>query len=75
MAWIDNKKALDIFLQSCIIDCLKMYKVSGKVIKFIEETMKNLKVELNISCGVNPETNLPGRCAITITICNIDDTT
>ena len=28
-----------------------------------------------ISWGKNPERNLPGRCNITITICNSDDTT
>ena len=33
-------------LQSCIIDCLKMYKISGEVIKIIENTMRNWTVEL-----------------------------
>ena len=32
--------------QSLIIDCLKMCKIYDKAIKFIEETMKNWKVEL-----------------------------
>ena len=46
MAWIDYKKANDTALQTWIIDCLKMYKMSDDVIKFITETMKNWKVEL-----------------------------
>ena len=37
MVWISYKKT---------IDCLKMYKVFGKVITFITEAMKNWKVEL-----------------------------
>ena len=32
--------------QSWIIHCLKMYKISHKVINFIEKTMKTCKVEL-----------------------------
>ena len=39
---------------------------------------ENWKVELTAvggSCGENPERYIPGRCAITITICNIDDAT
>ena len=39
MAWIDYKKAKGFVLQSWIIDCLKMYKISGEVIKSIENTM------------------------------------
>ena len=46
MAWIDYKKAYDIVPQSWIINCLKMYKISHEVIYFIEETMKNLRLEL-----------------------------
>ena len=46
MVWIDNKKHEDMVLLSWIIDCLKMYKISDKVKKFITETMKNWKVEL-----------------------------
>ena len=29
-----------------MIDCLKMYKISGEVIKFIENTMENWRFEL-----------------------------
>ena len=39
MAWIDDKKAYDMVLQSWIINCLKMYKISHEVINFIEKTM------------------------------------
>ena len=46
MAWIDYKKAYGMVLQSWIIDCLEMYKISDKVIKLIENIMENWKVEL-----------------------------
>ena len=46
MAWIDYKKAYDMVLQSLIINCLKMFKISGEVIKFIENTMKNWRQEI-----------------------------
>ena len=46
MAWIDYKKAYDILPQSWILHCLKMYKISHKVINFIEQTMKTWRVEL-----------------------------
>ena len=46
MAWIDYKKAYDMVPQSWIINSLKMYKISHKVINFIEKTMKTWRVEL-----------------------------
>ena len=46
LAWIDYKKAYDMVLQSWITNCLKMYKISDEIIKFIEKTMKTWKVEL-----------------------------
>ena len=46
MAWIDSKKAYDMVPQRWITDCLKTYKISGEVIKFIENNMKNWRVEL-----------------------------
>ena len=46
MAWVDNEKAYGMVQQTCIVNCLKMYKLSNKVIKFITEVMKNWKVEL-----------------------------
>ena len=46
MAWIDYKKAYDMVRQSWILHCLKTYKISHEVIKFIEQTMKTWRVEL-----------------------------
>ena len=48
ISWIDYKKAYDIILQSWIIECLKMYKISGEIIKFIDNTMENWRVELTV---------------------------
>ena len=44
--WIGYKKAYYRVPQSWIIYYLKMYKISGEVIKFIENTMENGRVEL-----------------------------
>ena len=46
MASTDYKKAYDIVPQRWIIDCFKMYKIPDDIIKFIEETMKNCRVEI-----------------------------
>ena len=46
MVWIDYKKIYDMVPQSWIIHCLKMYKISHKVINFIEKTMQTCRVEL-----------------------------
>ena len=43
---IDYKKAHDMVPQSWIIDCFKMYKIFGEVIKFVKNTMENWRVEL-----------------------------
>ena len=45
-AWINYKKAYDMVLQSRILNCLKMYKISHEVINFIEKTRKTWRVEL-----------------------------
>ena len=45
MAWIDNQKAYDRFLQNWMIDCLKMYKTSDEFIKFLKK-IENSSVEL-----------------------------
>ena len=42
MAWVDHNKAYDIVPQCCF----KMYEISDEVINFIEETIKNWRVEL-----------------------------
>ena len=41
MVWIDNKKVYDMAPQSWIINCLKLYKISNEVIKFIEKNREN----------------------------------
>ena len=46
MAWIDYKKAYHMLLQSWIIKCLKIYKISHEVINFTEKTMKTWRTEL-----------------------------
>ena len=51
-----------------------MNKISDKVIKFMEKTMKNRRVE-NFNWGENLERCIPGRCTITITIRNSHDAT
>ena len=76
MAWIDNKKANDIVPQSWIIDCLKMYKLSGEIIVYREyhgklESGTDSRRQ-KISRGENLNRDLPWKC--TITICNSDDT-
>ena len=45
MGWIDNKKIYDMVPKSEIIDCLKMFKISVKVIRFITKAIKNGKIE------------------------------
>ena len=39
MEWIDNKKANDIGPQYWIKDCLKIYKISNKVLILVMESM------------------------------------
>ena len=46
MAWIDYKKAYDMVPHSCIINKLKIYKISDEVINFIEKNSKTWRVEL-----------------------------
>ena len=46
MECTDYKKVYDMAPKSWVIDCLKMYKISDKVIKFIEKTMEKRRVEL-----------------------------
>ena len=63
-----------------MIDYLKISKIADKVIKFIEETMKNWRVKLTaggkkFTGSENPERYLSGTFAVTITIRNSDDST
>ena len=46
MVWMDRKTAYEIVPQRWIIRCLKMYKISDGIIKFIERTRENSIVEL-----------------------------
>ena len=73
LVWNDYKKPYDMVLQSWIIDCFKMCKITGEVMKFMEHIMEKWKKTLNLN--ENPESNLPVRCTITITLCNSDDAT
>ena len=41
MAWIDYKNAYDMFPQTRIIECLKMYKIADKIINFMTNAMDN----------------------------------
>ena len=41
MAWTDKKQAYDMAPQMWIIECLKMYKTSDKIIKFITNAIEN----------------------------------
>ena len=44
MAWTDYKKANDMVLQTRM--CLKMFKISDKIINFITKAMESWMVEL-----------------------------
>ena len=60
-----------------IVDCLKIYKISDKIIKLITETMKfDWAAEGKTFSKVeNPKRHHPRRCAFAITICNSNDAT
>ena len=45
-----------MFPQTWLIECLKMYKISDKIINFLAKAMKNWKVEL--SAGKQTLTNV-----------------
>ena len=63
MACIDNKRTYDIVPQSCILHCLKVYRILDEV---IEKNHGNPESK-------DPKRYIPRRCVITITICNSDD--
>ncbi|KAL7634727.1 UNVERIFIED_CONTAM: hypothetical protein RMT77_015104 [Armadillidium vulgare] len=48
MAWIDYKKAYDSVPHSWILEVLKIYKVSEKIVNFIKEGMKQWRVNLKL---------------------------
>ena len=47
-----------------IIECLKMYKISDKVVNFILKAMKNWRVELAIRGPTVAEVIIPGRLTL-----------
>ena len=59
-------------------NCHKMYQISDEVVKLTKETVKNRTVELTVGgnslAKVKIQRYIPGKCAITITICDSDDT-
>ena len=55
MVWINYKKPNNIVSQ---MECLKIYKISDKVINFITEAMKNWKVELKKGGKTLAEVNI-----------------
>ena len=58
MAWIDYKKAYDMVPQRWIINCLKKYKVSHKIINSSKKIMKNWRVELTAGGKTLAETKI-----------------
>ena len=57
-----------------------MNKISDESINFIEKTVATLREEVTIGGRILAEAkiqgrHIPGRCTITITICNSDDAT
>ena len=47
MSWIDYKKASDRIQKIWKIECLKEYKVSDKIIRFISEATEEMKDEID----------------------------
>ena len=58
MAWIDNKNSSDKVLQSCIIHCLKLYKKSHPVPKFIEKSTETEIVHMTTGGKCLAEVNI-----------------
>ena len=73
LAWIDYKKAYYIVPPNWIVHCLKMYKIPDEVIKFMENGIDSKRKKLSRS--KDPKRHIPGRCTVTITLCNSDDAT
>ena len=73
IARIDYKKVYDMVNQNWILHYLKMYKMPEQVIQFIEKTIDSKRKKH--SKGKDPKRHIPGRCTITITICDSHDAT
>ena len=74
MAWIDHNNAYDVVVQSWILHCLKMYKISDEIMKIIEKTLKTWRMELTTRGKRLADVKIQ-RDIFTITICNSDDAT
>ena len=46
MSWIDYEKTYDVVLQTWIIECPEMYKISDKILNFFMNATENRKLEL-----------------------------
>ena len=55
-----KKKNSNMVPQSKIINCLKIYKSSDKIINFIEKTMENWRVKLTGRVGSLAEAKIQG---------------
>ena len=76
MAWIDNKNVYDMVPQSWILHCLKKYKILDEFVQFIEILESGIDSRrTKLSRGKDPKRHIPGRCIITITICDCHDVT
>ena len=77
MAWIDYKKVYIMVPQSQTIYCLKMYKISNEVHQRNHEKLESWtdSRRKKFHWSKNPERYIPGKCAISITICNSNDAT
>ena len=75
-----RKKNYDMVPQSWILYCLRIYKISDGLIKFMEKAMETRRIEMavggkKINRSIKPERHIPGWWLITITIFNSDDST
>ena len=61
MAWIGNKKVDDRIPQTWIIECLKIYKISVKIINLIIIGMEKLKGEFDSGSSNHCKSELPSR--------------
>ena len=62
ITWIDYRNVYDMVPQPWILECLKMYKISDKIIKFINKTMESRidSGRTDLSRGENSKRHLPG---------------
>ena len=58
MAWINNKKIYNIIQQNWIIVCLKISKISGKIINFIMNAKEKRRKELTVGGQILAEVKI-----------------